>query len=157
MDLNHNSLNVCKKRIISCYNDKNNVPTVDKLVIDITESESLAAYKEQYDSLAANFLFHCLHGSSLRDKVSAIKNCASLLSSDGVFIGSTILGKDMLDDADRAGETSLGVLKNYNEWGIFGNLGDSFEDLQQILNESFQYVDLKKIGYCGVWSARHPK
>lgn len=157
IDLNQNSLNVCEKRILSSHSSNEEVPTVEKLIADITKEESLSSHKGQYDSVAANFLFHCLHGSDLQDKRSAFSNCASLLSTDGVFIGSTILGKEMVDDSEAAGDISLNVLENYNDWGIFGNLGDSFEDLENILGELFRDVEVKRIGYCGVWSARGRK
>ena len=157
IDLNQNSLNVCEKRILSSYSSNEEVPTVEKLIADITKEESLSSHKGQYDSVAANFLFHCLHGSDLQDKRSAFSNCASLLSTDGVFIGSTILGKEMVDDSEAAGDISLNVLENYNDWGIFGNLGDSFDDLENLLGELFHVVEVKRIGYCGVWSARGRK
>lgn len=157
MDLNHNSLNVCEKRILSSYNEGEQAPNVNKLIIDIVGENSFSSQKGQYDSVAANFLFHCLHGTTLQDKLSAFKNCASLLSPDGTFFGSTILGNDMINDADGAGEISLGVLQSYNDWGIFGNLGDSFDELEAVLNGLFHEVELKRIGYCGVWTARCPK
>lgn len=157
MDLNQNSLNVCEKRILRCFNEGEKAPNVNKLIVDIVKEDSSSPQKGLYDSVSANFLFHCLHGNSLQDKISAFKNCASLVSSEGVFFGSTILGKEMLNDVDGAGETSLGVLNNYNDWGIFGNLGDSFDELETILNELFNEVDLKKVGFCGVWTARGPK
>lgn len=157
MDLNQNSLNVCEKRILSSYLTDNRAPNVNKLIADITTEVSLASHKQKYDSVAANFLFHCLHGSSLNDKQPEFKNCAALHSSNGAFFGSTILGKEMTDDAEAAGEISLNVLKNYNDWGIFGNMGDSFKDLESILNELFSDVEVKKVGFCGVWSARGPK
>jgi hypothetical protein len=159
MDLNPNSLNVCEKRILTSYesSETESAPTVNKVVADITKEDSLHTHVGQHNSVAANFLFHCLHGTSLYDKRLAFANCASLLSPDGVFIGSTILGKEMMDDAEAAGRTPLGVLQRYNDWGIFGNSGDSFADLENILRELFTEVDLKMIGYCGVWTARGPK
>lgn len=163
MDLNQNSLNVCENRILDSY--KNNAsmtdtnPNVTKLIADIKTTNRSASpiNKGQYQSLSANFLFHCIHGPDLHSKLSAFQNCASLLTTDGVFIGSTILGNEMLHDPQGAGETALGVLRHYNKVGIFGNLGDSYADLERILNGLFKEVDLRMIGYCGVWIARNPK
>ena len=57
-----------------------------------------------FDSVAANFLLHRLYSDSLLDKKSAVASCSSLLREDGgVFFGSTILGRDLLDDAVQAG------------------------------------------------------
>jgi hypothetical protein len=153
MDLNQNSLNVCEKRILASNTDA----CVTKSIVDITKKDSIISHRGQYDSVAANFLFHCLHGSKMHDKFYPFQNCASLLSTNGVFLGSTILGKEMSNDAERAGEISLNVLHSYNEWGIFGNLGDSLVDLENVLKELFREVELKRIGYCGVWTARGPK
>lgn len=163
MDLNRNSLNVCENRIMASYetdNDKAKTPEINKLIVDVTSSDHdflLTSHKGQYQSVAANFLFHCLHGSSMLDKFQSFQNCASLLGRDGVFIGSTILGKEMLVDAGRAGEMPLKVLHTYNDWGVFGNLGDSFEDLENVLKDLFLEVELKKVGYCGLWKATGPK
>ncbi|KAL3783991.1 hypothetical protein HJC23_013371 [Cyclotella cryptica] len=135
-------------------------PNLKKVIADVTSSGedfSSPLHRGQYESVAANFLFHCLHGSNMLDKFQSFQNCASLLSKDGVFIGSTILGKEMLLDAERAGKTPVKVLHTYNDWGIFGNLGDSFEDLENVLKDLFCEVELKRVGYCGVWKARGPK
>ena len=43
----------------------------------------------------------------------------------------------MMDDAKAAGEIPLHVLQKYNDWCIFGHLGDSFADLENILKELF--------------------
>ncbi|KAL7517478.1 hypothetical protein ACHAWX_002393 [Stephanocyclus meneghinianus] len=140
--------------------DKAKTPKLNKFIVDITSSEHdflLTSHTGQYQSVAANFLFHCLHGSSILDKFQSFQNCASLLGRDGVFIGSTILGKEMLLDAGRAGEIPLKVLHTYNDWGVFGNLGDSFEDLENVLKDLFLEVELKKVGYCGLWKATGPK
>ena len=129
-----------------------------------------------FQSVAANFLFHCLRGSNLYDKRNAFRNCASLLDPrDGVFFGSTILGKEMLDDdqdnttatttttttaVGGGGEmttTAMRILRDFNNVGVFDNLGDSFQDLQDILRTIFEDVEVQRVGYCGVWTARHPK
>jgi hypothetical protein len=54
-------------------------PPVNKLVADSTKADSLCTHVGQYNLMAANFLFHCLHGQSLYDKRLAFANCASLL------------------------------------------------------------------------------
>lgn len=181
LDLNDNCLRVCEERIKDVCNrtDASSLPAVSKLlvnimtptrrtttttnddgneVIDPTPATPLASMCGKFQSVGANFLFHCLHGSSLYDKIDAFRNCASLLDPiDGVFFGSTILGKEMLDDEMNAGETAMHVLRQFNTVGVFGNMGDSFQDLKDILTETFEDVDLNRIGYCGVWTARHPR
>jgi hypothetical protein len=173
IDLNENCLRVCEERIMSDHHDgKCNIakPEVSKLVVDITEPlppppgedagnySQLTPIRGRFQSVGVNFLFHCLHGSNLHDKVDSFRNCASLLDpEDGVFFGSTILGKEMLDDEDNAGETSIRTLRALNSIGVFGNLGDSLIDLDRILRDIFDDVDVRRVGYCGVWKAKHPR
>ena len=175
IDLNENCLQVCEERIKNVYSLKHEdgkitPPDISKLVADITDtspltekvkeghSSHLAPIRGKFHSVGANFLFHCLHGSNLYDKVDAFRNYASLLDpKDGVFFGSTILGKEMLDDDNNVGETAMHVLRVFNDMGVFGNLGDSLEDLDGILRDIFDVVDVQRVGYCGVWTARHPK
>jgi len=168
IDLNENSLQSCEKRIQSTYLncgkgvDNDNTPVISKLVADIMvppeEDSSLSPLKGKFQSVGANFLFHCLHGSNFPDKAIAFRNCASLLDpQDGVFFGSTILGKEMLHDKMNAGKTVMQVLHNFNESGVFGNLGDLMEDLECLLEEIFADVEVWRVGYCGMWAARNPK
>ncbi|KAL3769887.1 hypothetical protein ACHAWU_007093 [Discostella pseudostelligera] len=172
---------VCHRRHHHQLNDTPDnvasVPDVSKLLVDIMMSPQtnndpmkggddgvhilqspLTPIRGKFQSVGVNFLFHCLHGSNLYDKMHAFHNCASLLDpQDGVFFGSTILGKEMLDDEPNAGETAMHVLRAFNDMGVFGNLGDSFQDLEDILTVIFEDVDVYRVGYCGVWMARHPK
>lgn len=180
LDINENCLRVCEERIKNAYHRTNNEdenvtpPDISKLVVDIMEpppspgedkdhnvkdqSSNLMPIRGKFQSVGVNFLFHCLHGSNLHEKADAFRNCASLLDpEDGVFFGSTILGKEMLDDENNAGETAMSVLRVFNDVGVFGNLGDSLEDLDGILRDIFDDVDVRRVGYCGVWTARHPK
>ncbi len=123
-----------------------------------SQSSPLTTFRGKFQSVGANFLFHCLHGSGLYDKIHAFRNCASLVHpKEGVFFGSTILGKDMLEDETNAGETAMRVLRDFNTVGVFGNMGDSLKDLEDILLDMFEDVDVSRIGYCGVWSARLPR
>ncbi len=163
IDLNENSLETCEDRIQHSHSPETKIVTdVTTIVADITappgEESVLTPLKGKYQSVAANFLFHCLHGSNLLDKLDAFQNCASLVDpEDGVFFGSTILGAEILKDSENAGKTTMHVMENFNHWGVFGNFGDSYEDLEYILKEMFCDVELKRVGYCGVWRASRPR
>ena len=74
-----------------------------------------------------------------------------------MFFGSTILGKDLLDDSAQAGPHAAATIRHYNEIGIFGNSGDSFEDIIAVLEDLFIDVSVFKVGYCAVWLAKNPK
>lgn len=167
VDLNENSLDNCAKRVGGAeMAGKGRSWDITRIVADIIVSGSLPAEMVgAYESVSANFLFHCLHGDSLLDKRAAFRNCASLLSDTvkddekggNYFFGGTILGKDILDDASNAGEAAMETLEQYNRWGIFGNRGDSYEDLVKVLEETFDDVQVWKMGYVGLWKVRRPK
>jgi hypothetical protein len=167
VDLNKNSLDNCAKRVGDAkMAGKGRNWDIKRIVADITVPGSLPAEMVgACESVSANFLFHCLHGDSLLDKRAAFRNCASLLSNKveddekggNYFFGSTILGKDILDDASNAGEAAMETLEQYNWWGIFGNRGDSYEDLVKVLSETFDDVQVWKTGYVGLWKVRRPK
>ena len=63
----------------------------------------------------------------------------------------------MLHDKTSAGQIAMQVLTNFNQSGVFGNMGDSTEDLECILDEFFDDVEVWRVGYCCMWAARNPK
>lgn len=159
-DLNKNTIDIAEKRINEAIANNGRSLQFKKAILDITKPESIPEeIKHSYDSVAANCLLHCLHDSGLqdRDKFAAIQSCASLLKEDGCFFGSTLLGKDLLDDADNAGPAAIKTIQFYNELGIFGNMNDAYADLESVLNELFGAVELWRTGYCAVWKAKAPK
>ena len=159
VDLSASSLEGCHRRLLGeGYFSRGTPPSsVEKRRADVLETPP-SDLLGTFDSVAANFLLHCLHGASLLDKKAAVASCASLLRDDGgTFFGSTILGGDLLDDVARAGPHAAATIRRYNEIGIFGNLGDTYDDMVAILEDLFSDVSTFKVGYCAVWLAKHPK
>jgi hypothetical protein len=159
-DLNKNTIDIAEKRINEAVANNGKSVQFTKAIFDITNPESISEdIKHSYDSVAANYLLHCLHGNGLqdKDKFAAIQSCATLVKEDGCFFGSTLLGKDLLDDADNAGPAAIKTIEFYNEIGIFGNMNDLMADLESVLNELFGEVELWREGYCAVWKAKAPK
>lgn len=160
MDLSTSSLERCHQRLQQVdyfdNNHNNHNVTIERVPANILKSPD-TTLQGQFNSVAANFLLHCLHGKSLLDKRSAVESCAALLQKDGVLFGSTILGKDLLQDDIVAGPHAIATNQLYNDLGIFGNIGDTFSDMSTILEDSFQEVAIYKVGYCAVWLARNPK
>jgi hypothetical protein len=138
--------------------NRDDITCTSSYILDITNPNAVEEAKIDrcFDSVAANFLTHCLHGTGLKDpvKYNAFKNCAALLKDDGVFFGSTILGHELLKDSDVAGPAAIYCLEEYNRFGIFGNKYDSLDDLTDILNELFEEVQVWQSGYCSVWKAK---
>ena len=159
VDLSLSSLEGCHQRLLGEEYFSESMPpsSVEKLQVDILKKPPTKLHGT-FDSVAANFLLHCLHGESLLDKKSAVASCSSLLREDGgVFFGSTILGRDLLDDAGQAGPHAAATIRHYNKIGIFGISGDSFEDMVAVLEDLFKDVSVFKVGYCAVWLAKDPK
>ena len=162
LDSNQSSLNICQQSLMEqeaqhCGANFNGTTSIDikSRMIDvqkpIEDQENFSSLGE-HDTVGANFLFHCLQGNSLMDKEIAFYNCGKLLTrNDGVMFGSTILGKDLITDKHNASAAAIQTHETYNQLGIFSNEGDSYNDLSDILHETFTNVKLWKVGYCGVW------
>jgi hypothetical protein len=104
-----------------------------------------------FDSAALNLVIHCLPGPMSR-KSMAVANVAATLSPDGVLFGASVLG--------RSGNHSWlarRVLGAFNRRGAFDNLDDSEAGLRQILEDSFDDVELKVVGSAAIFAARGPR
>ena len=104
-----------------------------------------------FESAGMNMVIHCLPGPMSR-KAPAIRNIADVLSPTGIFFGGTILG--------RSGDHSwLGhrVLTAFNKHGGFDNLDDSEAGLRDILEASFDRVDIQIVRFAAIFQATGPK
>jgi ubiquinone/menaquinone biosynthesis C-methylase UbiE len=104
-----------------------------------------------FDSAALSFVLHCLRGP-MSNKAVAIRNVADVLAPDGVLFGGTVLGL-----AERHTPQARVVLRAFNREGSFDNLGDTAEGLRQILEESFQTVEIDVIGSTAQFTATGPR
>jgi hypothetical protein len=154
LDLNPNTLSACMERLShmgSNCQEKN--VEIQAILCDILEKQLDPTLLSSFDSVAANFLVHCLHGG-IETTRTCFQNIQSLLQPNGVFFGTTILGAEL---DDKAGPATLETNDLYNEMGIFGNQHDCFKDISQVLHECFDDVQVWRIGYCAAWIARNPK
>ena len=103
-----------------------------------------------FDSVALNYVLHCLPGPQSR-KAAAIRNVAAVLVPDGVLFGGTVLGSPAEHTlAARA------ILWSFNRQGAFDNLADTEEGLRQILKESFRTVEIDVVGSVAHFTATGP-
>ena len=103
-----------------------------------------------FDSVALNYVLHCLPGPQAR-KAAAIRNVAAVLVPDGVLFGGTVLGSPAEHTlAARA------ILWAFNRQGAFDNLADTEEGLRQILEESFRTVEIDVVGSVAHFTATGP-
>src|SRR5690625_7329850 len=94
------------------------------------------------DSIAANFLIHCLPGS-WSEKGTAFRHLADRLSDEGVLFGATILGRGV--DHNLVGQ---GLMALYITIGVFQNRDDVARGLVAALRLSFQDVTVRVVGEC---------
>jgi hypothetical protein len=82
----------------------------------------------------------------------AIRNIADVLTPDGVLFGGTVLGL-----AERHTPQARAFLRFANRLGDFDNLGDTAEGLRQILEESFENVEVDVVGSAAMFTATGPR
>lgn len=107
--------------------------------------------EKEFDSAALNLVLHCLPGPQQR-KAAAIRNIAAKLTSDGVLFGATVLGT--AEPNSWAARASLWAL---NRQGAFDNLDDTAAGLREILEESFEEVDIDRTGSIARFTATKPR
>jgi SAM-dependent methyltransferase len=102
-------------------------------------------------SAALNLVLHCLPGPMSR-KAHAIENIAAVLSPTGTLFGATVLGR-----SGNHGWLGRRVLAAFNRRGAFDNLDDSELGLREILEASFETVELDTYGSAAVFTATRPR
>jgi len=104
-----------------------------------------------FESAALHLVIHCLPGPLSR-KAVAVANVASVLAPTGVLFGASVLGTS-------GAHTRLarGYLRAFNRQGGFDNLDDTEAGLRDILEASFEQVDLEIVGSIAIFSATRPR
>lgn len=100
-----------------------------------------------FDSAALHLVIHCLPGPRSR-KALAVVNVANVLAPTGVLFGASVLGT-----SGHHSWLARRVLGVFNRRGAFDNLDDSEEGLREMLEASFQRVELETIGSIAVFTA----
>jgi len=131
VDLNPNSLEFTARRI-NRYKPKLFIANV---------FQPLPLEPTSFNSIGINYLLHCLPGNNILSKEIVFENLKILLKDDGVIFGTTILGQGV-------SHNFLGrrVMRAYNARGIFGNINDSYEDLEEILKKQFRAYEIRVVG-----------
>jgi SAM-dependent methyltransferase len=123
-----------------------------RLVVTTVEADVLKPLPIDgpFDSAALNGVLHCLPGP-LPDKAAAVANVAAVLAPEGVLFGSSILGDD-------GRHTGLGrrILEANNRRGTFDNRGDTEAGLREVLEASFERVELETVGSMAIFAAANP-
>jgi hypothetical protein len=101
-----------------------------------------------FDSLALNYLLHCLPGT-LHSKGVVFDNLAPLVSPGGVVFGATLLH----DGVDR-NRLARQVMKWNNARGIFSNSGDDPAGLRRVLETHLVDVVIDVVGCVALFAGR---
>ena len=139
LDLNENSLSAASDRI------RRYAPaTVQANVL-----EPVDLGDAQFDSIGANFLFHCLPGGPEWKTATVASNLRPYLASGGVLFGSTILGRGVAHNL-------LGrrLMRLYNRKGIFSNGEDDQRGLEQGLAAELTDVEIEVVGTVALFAGR---
>jgi len=131
----------------------------EKAIYDVVKGEGPEGFQPKYyNSVAANYLFHCLHEVDDGDViVKAVGNISKFVHpTEGVFFGATVLGKDIYDD-DGASQAAKDAIPVMCKFGVFDNEKHSFERVANALKSHFDDVDVWQTGHTAVWTARKPK
>ena len=104
-----------------------------------------------FDSAALHLVIHCLPGPLAR-KARAVANVAAVLAPSGVLFGASVLGTS--GDHTWAARRMLGA---FNRQGGFDNLADTEAGLVEILQASFERVEIETIGSIAIFVAAVPR
>jgi len=104
-----------------------------------------------FDSAALNGVLHCLP-APLSRKAAAVEHIAAVLDPAGVLFGASILGS-----SGRHSWLARRLLAANNRRGTFDNLGDTEEGLREILEASFERVELETVGSMAIFAATNPR
>src|SRR4029453_17030620 len=140
LDPNPNVLARCSQRLEAMHPRTVQASAMEPLPVDAT-----------FDSAALSFVIHCLRGP-MSNKATAIRNIAAVLEPDGVLFGGTILG--LQEHHTRQARL---FLKGANKAGDFDNLGDTASGLREILEGSFEEVEVEVVGSAALFSAKRPR
>jgi len=138
LDLNQHALNYAARRL-RAY-DPNTVRA---------DAFAPLSLQRTYESVAINYLLHCLPGS-MEEKSAVLDNLVPCLAPDGVVFGATILGDRPLNRAGRK------LMDLYNRKGVFDNRRDTEAALRAALAARFVEHEVTVEGAVALFSARRP-
>lgn len=104
-----------------------------------------------FDSAALHLVIHCLPGPMSR-KAAAVANVAAALAPSGVLFGASVLGT-----SGRHNWIARRFLATFNGQGGFDNLADTERGIREILEASFDRVELETIGSVALFAATSPR
>jgi len=155
VDLNDNCLETAAARVTKSHPSVL-VRTVHADFLDSDMESSVAISPKRlneakFDVISCFLLLHCLPGPPKR-KAEAVVRLRRHLNTNGVIIGSTVLGKGVQHNLP--GKV---IMWWHNRAGIFDNYSDDPQSLIGPLEEAFETVRWEVVGATLLFEARNPK
>ncbi len=138
IDLNQNTLDFASRRIARYKPETYRRNVLETIQIDAPK----------FDSIALNYLLHCLPGSIV-SKCVVLDHVKALMTPNAVLFGSTLLQGGV--DRSRLAKRLMAV---YNRKGIFSNEADDLERLTQELRKRFRDVSVEVVGCAALFAGR---
>jgi 2-polyprenyl-3-methyl-5-hydroxy-6-metoxy-1,4-benzoquinol methylase len=138
MDLNQNTLDFASRRIARYKPEAYRCSVLERIRIDGTK----------FDSVALNYVLHCLPGS-IESKSVALDHLKELMNPNAVLFGSTLLQGGV--DRNRLAKRLMHV---YNKKGIFSNRTDDLDGLVKELRKRLKDVSVETVGCAALFSGR---
>lgn len=110
--------------------------------------EPLEIDTEKFDSVALNYVLHCLPGR-MADKTTVFRNLATVTTPGGVIFGATLLQEGV-----PRSWYARAVMARNNRVGIFSNRDDSLDDLTAGLAECLVETSVEVVGCVAMFSGR---
>lgn len=103
--------------------------------------EPLPFEERPFDSIAVNYVFHCLPGALDGKAGKACDHLIPFLKNDGVLFGSTLLGKNI-----QLPFLASFLMWIYNRLGILSNSQDSLGGIMETLSKRFKTFHVEVCG-----------
>ncbi len=103
-----------------------------------------------FSSAAMNYVLHCLPGGRAQ-QAQIFRRVASLLKSDGVLFGATLV-----EEEGGLSGLAKGLMRALNVSGIFNNANHTYGDLTEALGASFSSVEVCRVGCAVLFCASVP-
>ncbi len=114
--------------------------------------ESFELYGVKYDSIALNYVLHCLPGAMEEKGAAAFNHLTPHLAEGGVVFGSSILGTGVEQNS-----LAKMMLSICNGKGIFSNHEDSLGSVMEALSSCFKTFNVEVHGSVVLFWAKNPK
>jgi SAM-dependent methyltransferase len=138
LDMNANALEFASRRIAR-YKPGNYLRNV---------FEPLAIPAPGFDSIALNYLLHCVPGS-MKSKAQIFDRLMPLMNPGAVLFGATLLRWGV-----PLGPLGGRLMDLYNRKGIFSNRCETLDGLEWQLGSRFSDVSVHMVGCAALFSAR---